>query len=312
MILKDSLKYSDRTVSSPRDLRQAILQTVAYSDIFDYPLTIEEIHRYLIGNDASLAVVSEVINHIRNLETQAGYYTLPGRIDLVRTRSLRTKIASALWSQAIRYGRIVSNFPFVKMVAVTGALAMSNVDSDADVDYLIVTKPGRLWTVRAMVLGLERIRVTGATICPNYLLSEAALSLEDKDLFTAQELVRMAPLSGFATYQRLRRENNWTSRYLPNAIDPPNQSHNISKPYKTIKTFGEIILTASPGDRFEQWEMSRKISMLTRKSASSNGEFGTEARFGPDWCKGHFDDHGAKTMVAFERRLTKLDISYSE
>lgn len=308
-MLKDSLQHSYRSAFSTRDLRQAILKTVAYSDIFGYPLSSKEIHRYLIGIRVPFTELSQILNSMDSLATRTKFYSLPGRSSLVALRLYRTKISSSLWGQAFRFGRIISNLPFVKMVAVTGALAMNNVESDADVDYMIVTKPGRVWTVRAMILGLERIKVAGATICPNYLLSEDALSLDDNDLFTAQELVRMVPLSGLTTYQRMRAENIWTNNYLPNAVGSPIQSEKFSKSNITLKTFGETILNTSPLNRIEQWEMKRKITMLTRNHVASNGEFGTEARFGPDWCKGHFDAHGAKTMAAFQLRLSKLDIS---
>jgi hypothetical protein len=32
----------------------------------------------------------------------------------------------------------------------------------------------------------------------------------------------------------------------------------------------------------------------------------TEERFGPDWCKGHFDHHAARTLAAFSQRLEAL------
>jgi len=43
------------------------------------------------------------------------------------------------------------------MVAITGSLAMNNVENNPDIDYLVVTVGGRLWMVRAMVLAAARL-----------------------------------------------------------------------------------------------------------------------------------------------------------
>ncbi|MCL4256147.1 MAG: hypothetical protein KJ043_20485, partial [Anaerolineae bacterium] len=73
------------------DLEWAILQTVAYADIFDYPMTNAEIHRYLIGREASLDDVTLAITRLfgRYLADCDGYICLLGREKIVETRLRR-------------------------------------------------------------------------------------------------------------------------------------------------------------------------------------------------------------------------------
>jgi hypothetical protein len=47
--------------------------------------------------------------------------------------------------------------------------------------------------------------------------------------------------------------------------------------------------------------MSRKIRKL-----GSRGNGHVEVAFGPDWCKGHFGDHGQVTLGRFAERLQAL------
>ena len=47
--------------------------------------------------------------------------------------------------------------------------------------------------------------------------------------------------------------------------------------------------------------MARKVRKLGQRS---NGH--AEAAFGPDWCKGHFGDHGQLTLKRYDDRLQAL------
>jgi hypothetical protein len=288
------------------ELGQAVLRTLAYSDIFDFPLTLGEVQRYLIGRAATLEVLREALARLPQVDKDRDLYALRGRAGNFALRRRRSEIATKLWPQAHRFGRLIAALPFVRMVAVTGALASDNVEPGADVDYLIVTRPGRLWLVRGSVLALNRLgRFFGlrTELCPNYLLTTRELALHDRDLFTAQELVRMIPLSGIEIYAAMRAANSWADEFLPNAVDAPVATSTVGS-LSLFKRALEAVLLLPPIAWLAQWEMKRQIAKFSCES-----QLNSETRFSADYCKGHFDGHKQATLAAFESRLRELGIA---
>jgi len=292
-------------------LERSIAQALAYADVFDYPLTSAEIHRYLIGLAAPLPAVQAALDTASGpggwIQREGPHFTLSGRRALVDTRRSRSLAADRLWPHAVNYGRRISRLPFVRMVAVSGALAVENPAENADIDYLIVTAPGRLWLCRGLILLLARLATrTGVTLCPNYLIArtERALVFPEQNLYTAHEVAQMVPLGGMDVYNELRQRNRWVLDFLPNASGAP-QPHRAPGGTRAASSAGnrflEAALSTRPVDRLEAWEMQRKIHRLTREMGASS-----EASFGPEWCKGHFHYHGQQTMEAFAARFASL------
>jgi len=167
------------------DLDDAILRAIVYADVFDYPLTSGEIHHYLIGHPASASAIEERLARAGGLRERLGsispFWFLPGREDLVSVRQEREAFARRLWPAACRYSQWIAAVPFVRMVALTGSLAMNNVSSPHDdIDLLIVTQHSRVWLARGLIALLVHLaRRRGAYLCPNYILSERSLELGD-------------------------------------------------------------------------------------------------------------------------------------
>lgn len=288
-------------------LKQAILQVVTYADIFDYPLTIEEIHRYC-EIKTSLNIIYAELHGFGSLKQIENYFTLPGREELVATRQRREKISTRLWPQAIYYGRLIASLPFVRMVAVTGSLAVNNTEDPADIDYLVVTDPGHLWTCRALILVLAKMAVLrGLNLCPNYLITTRALEFQEHNLYVAHELTQMVPLSGMDVYVEIRRQNPWVAGFLPNADGlPPGSIANDSTAAKPwLRSLLEGILGTPLGTWLERWEMDRKIRRLNSEQGSSN-----ESNFSADVCKGHDQRHQYRTKQALDAKTTALLSKY--
>jgi hypothetical protein len=288
------------------ELAQAIVATVVYSDVFDYPLTPAELHRYLVGVAASPGQVAALLEGSpevrRHLARRDGYLLLAGREEIVATRRRRAAVAARLWPLARRYGALIARMPFVRMVALTGALAMDNVDEGADIDFIVITEPGRLWVCRLLAIALVRAAaLRGDVVCPNYFLAETALALADHSLYAAHELTQMQPLAGAETYAAMRRLNAWADALLPNAAGPP-QVLGSGRTAWRGRRLVEAALRSRVGERVEHWEMARKVRKLTRQGIN------TETAFSAEWCKGHFDGHGQWVMRGYEARLRALGL----
>jgi hypothetical protein len=282
---------------SSENLLRSVFHTLAYADIFDYPLTTAEVYRYLTSVQASRGEVVALLQDKSFFAQVDEFFTLRGREHIVETRKRRAEIAARLWPKAVRYGEMIAGLPYVRMVAVTGSLAMNNTDEGKDVDYMIVTAPNRLWTCRAFILLLARVAKL------DYLVTTNALELRERSLYVAHELAQMILIYGMKTYREIRRLNLWIHDYLPNALmesdvpqDGLREERNsfIQKPLEIISGLPFV-------NWLEEWEMNRKIARLTREQSSS-----FESYFSADVCKGHVDRHGENVVTALAVRLRNV------
>lgn len=290
-------------------LEQAILQTVTYVDGFDFPLTSAEIHRYLAHENATQVEVSSTLDSspflARTLHREDGYFMLSERASLVGTRKQRLEVARQAWPQAVAFGSQMARLPFARMVAVTGSLAVDNVAEGFDIDFFIVTEDDSVWLCRAFAIALVRMAgLRGVDLCPNYFVGESALTFHERNMYTAHEVTQMVPLHGHRIYEELRRQNEWTCDFLPNAIGPPKPDGlaAVQAPQpgwfsRRMQLEAESLLRSPAGRWLEKWEMERKIRKLALQ-----GQW-NESLFTSSCCKGHFHDHQSEALDSYESRL---------
>jgi hypothetical protein len=278
-------------------VERAILETLAYSDIFDYPLRLEEIHHYLPVR-ATTEELSDALSVSKQVGMKNDFCFLAGRDDIVDVRNEREMHSRKLLPYARRYGRLIGILPFVRMVALTGSLAVLNSSGDADFDYMLVAAPRRVWTARAFTLLLNRFtRRLGHTLCPNIIISEEALSWSTRDLYTARELCQMIPITGADVYQKLMKHNEWVREFLPNAWQT-SAAPKRGEASEFLKRLIELPLRGKLCNRFENWEMTRKIVRFSRQQG-----FGEETIFNAEMCQGNFDHHSKRTRDLLDQKI---------
>jgi len=217
-------------------MRKEILRTLAYADIFDYPLTAEELYRFLIANKTfPFLLLEDILKQIKQndeqIETDGEYFFLKGRKKIVNIRQKRKKWSEQKVKIAQRVARWFKLISWVKMVGITGALAIENADENDDIDLLIVTSKNRLWLTRLLAVFLVELIASRRRprdinvkdkICLNMFLDEEHLGVpkNEQDLFSAHEVCQLKPLwERNNCYQRFLKANLWVKKYLASSLD---------------------------------------------------------------------------------------------
>lgn len=225
-------------------MEKAILKTLIYADIFDYPLKINEIHKWLIGRKATLRQVEKALKKLNQelrIKNYGEYYFLQKRNRLVAQR--RRKGKQSLFY--LRKAKIISQFlkliPWIKLVGISGGLAMNNAGKSEDIDLFIITGKNRLWTSRLLVLGI--LSLTGqrrkrdqkggkiaGKVCVNIVLEEDRLEQKSKDIFVAHEVLQMKVLwQRDGIYSKYLSDNSWAFKFLPNWVGIQSQKSKLKR-----------------------------------------------------------------------------------
>jgi hypothetical protein len=209
------------------DYREAILRTLIYADIFNYPLTKDEVWDYLISDKKlDYAGFNRMFNN-QKLKQKDNYYYL-SKSNVVKLRQDRMVESKRKMVIAQKYSRLISIIPTVKLIGVSGSLAIGNADKKADIDFFIICSKNRVWITRLMIIiflilsGKYRSKKdvqVADKICLNMLISENLISFKTdrQDLFTAHEIIQMKPLfEREDQHRKFLNANNWVKKYLPN------------------------------------------------------------------------------------------------
>ncbi len=212
-------------------MEKAILKTLIYANIFAYPLKGYEVYKWLVKKPTTLLQVEAGLNRLikkRKVEFFKGYYFLSKEKSIVLKRIRREKYSKTLYKKAILFAQILKIIPWIKLVGISGGLALNDADKKDDVDLFIITAGSRLWLSRLLailILDLFRIRRkagmsrkdTKGKVCLNTVIDEGFLEQKFKDLFIAHEVLQMKVIwQREGIYSRYLNDNDWAFNFLPN------------------------------------------------------------------------------------------------
>lgn len=214
-------------------IHEGIIATLTYFDLFDTPLTLEELIDYFYGElPEPPHEILKALRTVSGVSYEEGFYFLKGRDEIVALRKKRKAYAAQLWKRVSRYQRIFPLCPFVKMAVVCNTLAYDNVTGASDIDIFVVAESGHLATARFFLKCLTQlfgVRVHHEKIagrfCLSFFVDETAMNVNplahDFDPHLAYFVKLMMPIADQSTYKKfLEANNSWTSHYFKRPLEP--------------------------------------------------------------------------------------------
>jgi len=273
------------------NIRQNILKTLAYFDYFKYPLTSEDILSFL-QQRCSQSVIDEMLavlvseNIIFKLDN---FYSLQNEPLLAQQRRDGNQRAVKQLAIAKKVARVLSHFPYVQTVAISGSLSKYFADEKADIDFFIITSANRLWIARTCMHLLKKLSYIGGKqrwFCMNYFVDEMGMNIQEKNIFTAMEITTLLPMEGASHFRNFMSANKWINNYFPAHIISMANTPEIRKGFAR-KCF-EKIFNSRLGDIADQWLMNL-----------------TDKRWKKKTMQGKLNNHGIRMGMMVSRHFSK-------
>lgn len=236
----------------------SILSCLCYFDVFDYPLKIEELHAYVPHVELPFETLNEKLRTypLNKLISQKDeyYYLFDRDAEIISRRLKAERIAKQRWDTAKRMTKIIKMFPFVRAVMVSGDLSKNVSSTDSDIDYFILTEPGRLWITRALLILFKKIVLLNdrSFYCLNFFRTTDYLNFDyTRDYFTATELLTLKSVYNTSLFTILLDENQWVYTLFPNYKQNGLGTKHSSNTNSIIQVIFEKILNIFPLDRLD-------------------------------------------------------------
>ena len=309
-------------------LEQIILATLIYYDVLKRPLTAWEVFKYLVrkrsdsdsNNDINFNVILKTLEDspklLKLVSQKNGFYFLKNRKYLIRQRIERQKQAERKWKKLKKISRLLEIIPFIRMVMISGSLALNNSKQNSDIDLLVVAKKDRIWSSRAATAFLTYVcrqyrhgQYIKNRLCLNHFITDFSLRIPCFSLYNAQTYAHLVPLwqTNKSISNSFYRENNWLKDYLYfHSEDQYLKRVRPSAILRMIKQIAEFVLSKDLGNFLENY--LRKIQKGWFENDPLRYEPGGRIIFNDNQLEFHNNSPEKRIIKEYNRKMRRLGL----
>lgn len=264
---------------------KAILKCLRYFLFFNYSPFKEELFYFSQYKFSSFKKFENVLSNLiekKEIFRKNNKYTLRGHSIINSNNIDATALSIKKIKKIFFILKKISYFSAIKMIGVSGSLAMLNAKKNDDIDIFIIAKKNRIWSARficlflAEIFGKRRVykeKDPKDKLCFNLFFSEENLIInpDKRNYYVAHEVVQMKPyFIKKDIYKKFLNANNWVFYYFPNLNIDKLLKQNIfyRKNVELIsskKKTKSILFIKKMGDFFEFILKSVQLNIMKNK-----------------------------------------------
>jgi len=269
-----------------------IIRAVLYFEIFDYPLRKRELYENsaITMTEKEFDVELAILLSMGTLNSSEDFILSKTACEASINKRLKGNAAAGeIMPLAYAYSKKIASFPFVEGICLSGGLSKNYYDEKGDIDFFIITKPGRLWICRTLLILKYKLlpQHKKKYWCVNYFIASDNLMIPDKNVFTGTELAYLIPTVNYPVYQDILQKNAWYKKGFPNK-DSLSNTNCIEVPQPWLKRMLEIFLGGRVGMWLDDFLLKITLKHWRKKYPDmSSGNFELQFRSRKDVCKRH-------------------------
>ena len=293
---------------------RAVVRTLLYFDIFKHPLRKEELlaFSHLRAHDANdLDPALEQLRQAGLVVCADGHFALSEAGERTARRSRHAERAQERMSKAHHYSAFIGSFPFVRAVMLSGSISKGVLDEEGDIDYFIITAPRRLWVARTLLVLYKKIFLLNSRkdFCVNYFIDTDHLAIEDRNLFTATEVVTLLPTFNPQICRDFLSANQWAFDRFPNMT--MDRALPQERPARNKKRWLETMLAGALGEWLDDAFMRLTFTRWRRKFGGLDARtFELALRTRKYVSKHHPQGFQQRVLDALSERISRFEAQH--
>lgn len=286
--------------------------------MFDYPLKKRELFSFM-QESCDGAAFEEALNFLLGesvIYRLYEFYSLNNNFLLAERRFKGNAKAEIMLKKARVNAKLISCFPYVRGVAVSGSLSKNFADESADIDFFIITAKNRLWIARSFLHLFKKFTFLvnrQHMFCMNYFIDEEQPGIVEKNIYTAIEVATLMPLYGIDAFNQFYLANSWTKDWLPNHYLRVSNTQPVKSNW--IKSITERMFNNAVGNLFDRFLMkitAKSWQAKTRKQKKNMKGLLLDLDVSKHYAKPNPVHFQGRLLKRYENKLTDIFETYED